>query len=112
MNIDISNLTELKYALDKRATGKTTLLQTGIKNYNQPFLFVCDSIQRGRFETCKNTNAIYITPDTYIKLQGRSDLPIIFNHDAVSDLINRVIELDAENEYLKGKLNMISKLAD
>jgi len=97
------NLSNLYYHLGNRATGKTTLLQTGIKNYDKPFLFVCTSTRRGEFETDKNPNAIYITEETQDKLFG-VDYPIILNHDVISWIIDRVFDLESENQLLKNKL--------
>lgn len=97
------NLGKLYYHLGKRQTGKTTLLQTGIKNYDKPFLFVCTSTRRGEFETDKNPNAIYITEETQDKLYG-VDHPIILNHDVISWIIDRVFDLEFENQLLKSKL--------
>lgn len=103
------DLASLKIHLNTRATGKTTLLQEGVKNYDKPFLFVCDDVKRGEFETGKNPHAIYVTRNSQDKMRG-SHHPIIVDHDTVSSLINKIFELETENASLKQTLRIIRNL--
>lgn len=103
------DLASLKMHLNTRATGKTTLLQEGVKNYDKPFLFVCNDIRRGEFETGKNPHAIYVTENFQTKMFG-SHYPIIVDHDTVSFLIDRIFELQTENAFLKQNLMIIKNL--
>jgi hypothetical protein len=101
------DLASLKMHLNTRATGKTTLLQEGVKNYDKPFLFVCNDIRRGEFETSKNPHAIYVTENSQDKMMCSSH-PIIVDHDTVSSLIDRIFELQTENAYLNKTLRILS----
>lgn len=104
------NLDYLKLHLDAKRTGKTTLLQVGVKNYDKPFFFVCENTQKGVLDTDNNPNAVYITEQTISRTAG-SNYPIIFNHDIVSGLIDRIYELEAENKFLKKtmRINLIGE---
>jgi hypothetical protein len=103
------DLASLKIHLNTRANGKTTLLQEGVKNYDKPFLFVCNDIRRGEFETGKNPHAIYVTENSQDKMIG-SSYPIIVDHDTVSSLIDRIFELQTKNASLEQTLRTIKNL--
>ena len=89
------NLSNLYYHLGNRATGKTTLLQTGIKNYDKPFLFVCTSTRRGEFETDKNE-------EVYVKM----GVSTVSSENALENMIVEIphwdfdmVKKSAENKW-------------
>lgn len=95
------NYLDLLHHISKRQTGKSTLLQVGIKNYDRPFLFVCENIQRGKFETDNNPMALYVTKYNIHTTYGNGDLPIIFSHDILQDMLKRLCYLESFYELKK-----------
>ena len=87
---------ELLFATSRRQTGKSHLLQEGIKDYDRPFMLVCRNIREGKRLTNNNQNATYITPETINNLKG-SNSPIIFDQQEVLEYLQQIL-------YHKNKL--------
>lgn len=100
---------ELIFTTSIRQTGKSHLLQEGIKNYDQPFMLVCRNIKEGKRLTGNNPNATYVTPQTINNLNGRNS-PIIFDQEEVLGYLKYILELETENEILRNRISMIKKI--
>ena len=81
---------ELLFATSRRQTGKSHLLQEGIKDYDRPFMLVCRNIREGKRLTNNNQNATYITPETINNLKG-SNSPIIFDQQEVLEYLQQIL---------------------
>lgn len=73
-----------------RQTGKTTLLKEGIDNYDKPFFYVCRNVKYGQ-AVCKNKNAIFVTPASYMKLRG-SLHPIIVDSEFIAEYLPKAFD--------------------
>jgi hypothetical protein len=72
--------------MSERETGKTQLLKMGVGMYDREFFLVCNSIKEGRRIT-NNPKCVYITPNSYSKLIGRIDIPIIIDHEVLNTIL-------------------------
>ena len=95
------NHQDILVQIKARGTGKSSLLQKGVENYDRPFALVCRTMEEGRRLTNDNPNAIYITSNTS-NIRG-SRLPIIFDQEVVADYLDEI-------EKLHNRLNLLNFL--
>lgn len=106
--MNTKHIRELVFSTGMRQTGKSHLLQEGIKDYDQPFMLVCRNIQEGKRLTNNNPNATYITPQTIDNLKGRNS-PIIFDQEEVLQYLKQILQLEDELLRYKSAINEIKK---
>jgi predicted AAA+ superfamily ATPase len=106
--MNTKHIRELVFSTGMRQTGKSHLLQEGIKDYDQPFMLVCRNIQEGKRLTNNNPNATYITPKTINNLKGRNS-PIIFDQEEVLQYLQQILQLRDELDWYKEHFNSKEK---
>lgn len=89
-----SELIILREQLRLRQTGKTTLQQRGVMNYDNSFGFVCESRERGRHATNNNPYAVYITlRDGGANVLRGKNVPVAFDDSILFKIIDELIML-------------------
>lgn len=89
-----SELILLREQLRLRGTGKTTLQQRGVANYNNPFGFVCENRERGKHATNNNPYAVYVTlRDGGSNALRGMNVPVAFDDSILFKIIDELIML-------------------